>query len=83
MRPTGPLIAWPSLGTALAWIRAAQHENEAVAAFERTADELASLGAPVRLVERCRDAADEERAHTRACVADEPILVGLDGQLLE
>jgi hypothetical protein len=53
-------------GTPGEWLaRAAELEGAAVDAFELLAAELEDLGAPADLVQRARDAADDERRHAR------------------
>ena len=53
-------------GEAAAWLdRGARAEASSVLAFRLLHDELAELGAPVDLLEACRDAARDEARHAR------------------
>lgn len=49
------------------WARMARLEFAAVAAFLELAADLERLGAPSELVDRARDAAEDERVHTKMC----------------
>lgn len=66
----GPRMAeGRSRRAAAAWLRDARMEWASVTSFERAAAELAGLGAPASLIERCLDAAEDERRHTAHCLA--------------
>lgn len=49
------------------WHRAAVAEAQSVPTFEVLADRLAAVGAPSRLVDRCRRAAADEARHAALC----------------
>lgn len=73
-REDGALRLASVVGTAVderaaAWARAAAGEHASVAAFARLALQLMAHGAPLDLLEAVHDAAIDEIAHTRACLA--------------
>lgn len=61
---------WPvgHLSAGDLWRGAAADEAEAVAAFASLAERLTGVGAPGSLIDRCREAALEERRHVSACM---------------
>jgi rubrerythrin len=60
------------------WHAAAREEHASIPAFERLAAQLARLGAPAELVDRCHAAAADETRHARRCFALARAYSGID-----
>jgi hypothetical protein len=72
------LGAWRRARLGERWLTAARAEHASVPAFAQLGAQLAAVGAPAALVDRCEVAAADERRHARRCFAIARTYAGID-----